>query len=498
MSTKFQSKFAQIMILGIFGVLIASFALTGFQSNVTFIGSGVPSVANVDGNLVTVREYRNSLKQQIDFYSKMMGGKTLTTKQIDSFGIKQTVLKRLVDRKLMENLASDLGFNASEKELVAEIKELPYFKRNGEFDVNMYKNLLRANAFTPQSFEENMKKDLKVQKLDKMLASLKVVSKNFAKDFTKFKNTYATINVVEFSKESLRSQIKISSKEIKDYLAKEDNVKKLQQTFDRTKYKYNKPEQVKARHILLKIDGKDEKAVLAEAEKIRKTLTRSNFQSVAKKKSEGPSAPKGGDLGWFGRGRMVKEFEQAAFALKSGSISKPVKTKFGYHLILVEGKKKAVVKMFNDVKKELVQEELRKTKNKELDKLFEGTIKTFESKLANSSNKSIERAAQKLSASFLADQKANIIDKKAGRVSFTDDEFSKLTDPANVGKVLNLGTAQKARLVKVVKFKEGKSDDKQTESNIASQNSQFNKELRENVLSDLEANASIKTYPNLL
>ena len=90
--------------------------------------------------------------------------------------------------------------------------------------------------------------------------------------------------MIEFSKESLRSQIKISSKEIKDYLAKEDNVKKLQKTFDRTKYKYNKPEEVKARHILLKVDGKDEKAVLAEAEKIRKTLTRSNFQSVAKKK----------------------------------------------------------------------------------------------------------------------------------------------------------------------------------------------------------------------
>ena len=56
MSTKFQSKFAQFMILGIFIVLIASFALTGFQSNVTFIGGGAPSVANVDGNLVTVQE----------------------------------------------------------------------------------------------------------------------------------------------------------------------------------------------------------------------------------------------------------------------------------------------------------------------------------------------------------------------------------------------------------------------------------------------------------
>lgn len=86
--------------------------------------------------------------------------------------------------------------------------------------------------------------------------------------------------------------------------------------------------QVKASHILVKTES--------EANKILEDLKRgASFAKLAQEKSECPSKKKGGDLGWFGKGKMVPEFEKAAFSLKKGEISDIVKTKFGYHIIKV-------------------------------------------------------------------------------------------------------------------------------------------------------------------
>ncbi len=83
---------------------------------------------------------------------------------------------------------------------------------------------------------------------------------------------------------------------------------------------------IKASHIL--VDK------LSKAQEIREQVTPKNFAELARKYSSCPSRKRGGNLGEFGRGQMVKEFEQAAFALNVGEISQPVKTKFGYHIIM--------------------------------------------------------------------------------------------------------------------------------------------------------------------
>jgi len=85
---------------------------------------------------------------------------------------------------------------------------------------------------------------------------------------------------------------------------------------------------VHAAHILVKIE-EDARAIKADLD------NGFNFEAIAKNKSQCPSGKKGGDLGWFGRGQMVKEFEKAAFSLKKGEISEPVKTQFGWHIIKV-------------------------------------------------------------------------------------------------------------------------------------------------------------------
>ena len=91
-------------------------------------------------------------------------------------------------------------------------------------------------------------------------------------------------------------------------------------------------QKVRASHILVKSE-KDAKDLLA------KINSGENFEELAKKHSTCPSGKKGGDLGWFGKGMMVKEFEDASFKAKDGDVVGPVKTQFGYHIIKVTGTK---------------------------------------------------------------------------------------------------------------------------------------------------------------
>ncbi len=109
--------------------------------------------------------------------------------------------------------------------------------------------------------------------------------------------------------------------------------------WDGTAYNEVLKNEIKARHILINLDNRTEEEALSLINEIRENATEENFAELATEYSEGPSSVRGGDLGWFGKGMMVAPFEQAAFNLEVGEISQPVKTQFGYHLILVEGKR---------------------------------------------------------------------------------------------------------------------------------------------------------------
>lgn len=120
----------------------------------------------------------------------------------------------------------------------------------------------------------------------------------------------------------------------------------LQEFYNKNKDKFKTGDQVHASHILVKTE--------AEAQDILKQLKAGGkFEELAKKHSIDAAAAKGGDLGWFGKGAMLPEFEKAVFALKEGDISGIVKTKFGYHIIKLTGKRPAGIRPFDEVKDQL-------------------------------------------------------------------------------------------------------------------------------------------------
>ena len=153
------------------------------------------------------------------------------------------------------------------------------------------------------------------------------------------------------------------------------------------KEQYKTEENVHARHILVKTD-KEAKDLIAKLSKLNGDELKKKFIELAKAKSIGPSGKNGGDLGYFTKGKMVKPFNDAVFAMKKGEISKePVKTQFGYHIIYLEDTKPAGYSSFEDVKNIIVakmrQEQFRKTIKETIDNQkksakITSTIKTEE------------------------------------------------------------------------------------------------------------------------
>jgi hypothetical protein len=150
----------------------------------------------------------------------------------------------------------------------------------------------------------------------------------------------------------------------KDVNVTDDEVKK---SYDENPAMFEKGAKVSARHIL--VDSKE------TADDIYKKIVEgADFPEMAKQFSKDPSAAKGGDLGSFGRGVMVKPFEDAVFSMKKGEVSKPVKTQYGYHIIQVVEKHKGQIVPFEQTKEQLKQYLMDKKMNAELDSLI-GTLK---------------------------------------------------------------------------------------------------------------------------
>jgi parvulin-like peptidyl-prolyl isomerase len=131
-------------------------------------------------------------------------------------------------------------------------------------------------------------------------------------------------------------KVSVSDKEVKKY-------------YDSNKEEFNEKESVHARHILVKTEA-EAKDIVNELKSLKGGELQSKFIELAKSKSTGPSGPKGGDLGYFAQGQMVPEFNKEVFSMKVGTISAPVKTQFGYHVIYLQDKRESKTRAFTEVK----------------------------------------------------------------------------------------------------------------------------------------------------
>ncbi len=495
---KFQSKTSYVIITFFLGAIMVSFALTGFDG----FNSSQGAVGTVDGEPITFSEYQNAYNQELARFSQMFGGKALTNQQIRQFRIKEGVINRLVQQKLILNLAKDMNLDAGETEIKEEIKKTPYFLTDKKFDVNKYRALLAQNNFAPAKYEELIANDIATRKISTIISSLSP-SKGYIRDIQRFKKNAVTANAVEVKKEDLTKYVTVSDKEVRAFVEEKKNEKILEGLFNSMKSEFNKPARVEARHILYKIDANNSEAdVLKKAKATKKRLTRSNFKTIAGKETEDPSGQgaKGGQLGWFTKGRMVPEFENAAFSMRKGQISEPIKTSYGYHIIYVTDKEAAVEKELSEVQNKVARNHLQKSNRKALNDLVESIKGKLEKAYQDENYGEVTALAKKYGFTHKPQAKVNQFDLRVEEVTIPTDKvkeiFTAKKDFIMEESALNISMAKVTKRMTDDEVKAEVEQALKTEQEVASTG--LTNQLQTDISKFLQDNAKVVTYPNLL
>jgi len=323
-------------------------------------------VADVNGTIITLNDYRNAYRNLIEQMRQSFGN-NLNDELIQALQLRKRALDQLVDRTLMLQAAEKLKIQVSDDELAQTIRDIRAFQTAGVFDNRRYLNTLSRTKLSPETFEEQQREALIIDKLQNFISGNIKVSELEARQWYKYNNTEVDLEYVVLEPGQFKN-IEPTTDEIQDffdqhkenyktdpevkvrylYIKPEDFAAKvtvaeedIQDYYESNLEKFENPQTVHARHILIKVaqNAKPEEVESARqrAEDVLKLAREGqDFAALARQYSEGPTKTKGGDLGTFRREAMVKPFADKAFSMKAGDISDPVRTRFGWHIIKVE------------------------------------------------------------------------------------------------------------------------------------------------------------------
>ena len=313
------------LLLPTLAVLI--FLLVAFSASAENNKISADRVAAVNGSVITHEDLNGELNQVKQRASKQ--GKEISDAQLDK--IRSEVLESLINRELLYQESQKEGIVVESEVITNQMATIKQkFPNEGEFG-----KALKGMNLTENGLKSMLKQNTAIQKLiDKQVAQKIVISEKESKTF-----------------------------------------------YDSHPDFFVQPEQVKASHILIKVEPEADELQKSQAkEKIKKVQQKlksgGDFAALAKEFSEGPSSAKGGELGFFRRGQMVKPFEEAAFALKLNEVSDVVTTRFGYHLIKVTGKNPKRTIAYEEVRVELDQQLKQEKTQEEVGRYIEKLRKT--------------------------------------------------------------------------------------------------------------------------
>ncbi len=369
-------------------LIIPSFALFGLDSYTRMRDGGEP-YAEVGGNPIRVEEFDASKRQQVERLRQQLGA-AFDPSLLASPAVDQAVLDDLVEDKVSSWVIAQEHLWSSDARLRDVIARIPEIQENGQFSLARYKSLLAAQGRTPEMFEAGLRDDLARQQVHGPMSISEFVPRAVRARLLEIQNAPRTVQVFALKADDFLSRAvatdeamaawykanesKFRTPETADVeyvvFAADDVAAKITVSdadarayYEQNKPRYASPEQRRARHILYaagKDASSDDKAkakAKAEAALAKLKADPKKFAEIAKAESQDPgSAAQGGDLGAFGRGMMVKPFEEVAFGLAKDEISGVVATDFGFHIIQVTEVVASVARPFEELKAELVAE----------------------------------------------------------------------------------------------------------------------------------------------
>ncbi len=362
------------------------FGYTGKYSSV-----GVGSVASVNSATISVTDFQNEEAQIEQYYSQIFGGQFDMGPQRGM--LRRQAIEKLIQRELVAQGAVKQGVIATDQEVRDFItQDIPAFQDKGNFDRERYKRYLEYMKTNPADFENQLRKEIVTQRLQRVFEWALNPADLETKKQKELKNTLLNVRYAEI--DTKNAKVSVSAGEIAEKLKDPAVEQKLKARFEASKKDFSQSEEVKAQHILLKTVPGKEAEVLKKITELRDRSGKEDFGSLAQKFSEDPgSKSKKGDLGYFSKGKMAKEFEEAAFKLKVGEVSQPVKTTYGYHLIKVSDHKAAQEAKFEDFKEKLAKEELAQAK-------VNDALLKLEAALAKNDAKSVDEILKSLDVSW--------------------------------------------------------------------------------------------------
>jgi peptidyl-prolyl cis-trans isomerase D len=342
--------------------------------------------ARVNGDTITVAEYNRALYFAEENYRRMYGDQ-FTPQFEEQMGIPRQVLESMVDQRLMMQQAAKLHLTASPEEVQQKILSVPMLNPNGKFvGTEMYERYIHQVGYqTPADFEDELAREITVEKMESALANSVVVSPKTAEAEYRRSAESAKIRYAIYSASREMANVSVTPAEIDAYykanqekyahgeqrdlkylvadmarirsqiVAPEDKVRAKYEAGKASEYSH--PEQAHILHILVKVNSPAEDAAAhAKADALVKQLRAgADFATLAKANSGDPSSSaNGGDMGWVDRGTTVEPFDTAAFSMPLNTISDPIHTKeFGYHIIKVLERRAAGARPFEELRTQI-------------------------------------------------------------------------------------------------------------------------------------------------
>ncbi len=365
------------------------FAFWGIQS---YIGGGAePIAATVNGAEITARSLGRRVEETRARLRERLGA-AYRPELFEEKALRAQVLEGMIQEQLLLQASHDMGLRASNRELQAAILSNPAFQRDGRFDKATYDRMLELQGTNGPQYEESLRQRIVGTQIQRAVTASEVATDFEMAEAIRLDRQQRRLAYIRLSKANFMDTAPVPEEDIQawyqahadSYLSPERvklsylvldaatldagqpvDEEALRRLYDEEIERFREPEQRRARHILVTLAAGADAAADAEAKArilaIRERLDAGeDFATLARELSQDPgSAPQGGDLGMFGKGVMDPAFEQATFALEPGTISEPVRSPFGYHLIQVTEIQPETLKPFEMVREQLVTEAAR-------------------------------------------------------------------------------------------------------------------------------------------
>lgn len=371
----------------ILALIILPFAFWGVESYIRNVGTD-NDVARVGESKIAMGEFLEALREQQDRMRPMLGGRDPA--MLDGPEIRRAVLDGLIERRLIALHAAKSRLMVSDDYLARFIASAPSLQVDGKFSKERYEALVASQGMSKEMFENKLRQDLVLQQALAAIADASLPGARPAARWLAAQLEERGIAEAMLRPEKYAAQVKLAADAVRNYY--EANLKQFQlpeqiraeyvvlsrdKLAERVKIgddeikawyqshadRYRQQEERRASHILIPLpagaSAEAVKAAEAKANDIHAQVKKSpgDFARLAKEHSQDPgSAANGGDLGWFGRGAMVKPFEEAVFSLKEGEVSGIVKSDFGLHIIRLTGIRPERVRPFDEVRAEIAAE----------------------------------------------------------------------------------------------------------------------------------------------